>query len=826
MRRLIIGLIIVLLISAGGSWFVLSTLTAAKAETIYGGTSNPEIGPWSRLGQKRPSAKDVSKPYHYVSLKNLANEDLVRYMGRGKNMSELDLAKIIITHISTNFWSLDPKSAALATANENRYPDHQKRFHLEVDDRDGQKPPDTCFLAFTDSSDKSYYAVDSHYFLRVDPKKSYLAYAQSWAGGMVGYNFVHDQPVFDFRFCELPYGEARHLAHTIWWLNRVHSLSDASIHSITFTSSSADGRGNLAFRSDSGDVVIKLSEKLWAGHVSERWRGEYDQEVCLNLASFLIDSALTAHLGDRWSRFKPPHHPSSFLAGLACETNSPQNEQDHRKNIQALTGTFLDLFSPDQRLISFAIVRQSARAAGNLVYTNLSTKLADIQSRLPTVSAQKRTKVEIEAEIKQLENIKTDDKRWRDAMNQRTALHKELVALYLDIGADSPQALRDNISLSLKKIQCADDLQALQGWASSKEPGFQWALQRLKDKDRKRYVAALEWWMKNTKENWVRQAYAAIAKEDSQRAVEIAKEIPPEKKGYLTVSAFSHLAEVDGIPDEQKRVKVLIQVAMDPKSGFEERGKAIELLVPPENPLRYPTPDIDAALVQLLSPELADDIVNFTLEHACRALARRGKTEYFDKMAETLERTEDGTIYNRVLGAVTQLAQCDPAKYNPRLLAILQPQLKRTNKKVSDLMMAAWSTDLRDLKPDLESIATSGPDDYEDERANSYGGVVRAVDGRFHLARKIVSLWNEEDLATRCCLLLIFGLNENCFYSGNPEQSARIKSELTKTVQVLTPEQRKQMIVFLEWYQGVEIYKENSIGAKLITMAKNLLNMQ
>jgi hypothetical protein len=825
MRRLIPGIIIVLLIAGGGSWFNLVTLTEAKAETIYGGTSNLEIGPWARLGQKRPSAKDVSKPYHYASLKNMANEDLVRYMGKGKNMSELDLAKVIITHIPTNFWSLDPKSAALTTANENRYPDNQKRFRLEVNDRDGQKAPDICSISFTDASDKSYNAVDSHYFLRVDPNKSYLAYAQSWSGGMVFYNFVHDQPTFDFRYCELPYGEARHLAHTIWWLNRVHSLSDASIHGGIFSGSSADGRGSLTIRSDRGDVIIKLSETLWADHVSERWRAEYDQKVCLNLASFLISDALTMHLGDRWSRFKPPHHLPSFLAGLTCETNSPQNEQDHRKNIQALTGTFLDLFSPDQRLISFAIVRESVRAAGSFVYTNLSTKLADIQSQLPTVSAPKRTKGEIEAEIKRLDGIKSDDKGWQDAMNQKAVLYKELTALNHDTGADSSQALRDSISLSLKKIQCADDLPALQSWASSKEPGFQWALQRLKDKDRKRYVAALEWWMKNTKENWVRQAYAAIAKEDSSRAVEIAKEIPPEKKGYLTVSAFSHLAEVDGIPDEKKRVEALIQVALDPKSGFQERGKAIELLVPHDQPLRYPTPDIDAALVQLFSPELADAYYNITLACACRALARRGKTEYFDKMVETLERTEDGTVYSGVLGAVTQLAQCDPAKYNPRLLAILQQQLKRTNKKVPDLMMAAWSADLRELKPDLESIATSGPGDYEDERANSHGGAVRDVDGRFHLARKIVALWNEEDLLTRCRLLFIFGLKEACDY-WEFERTARIKSELTKTVQVLIPEQRKQMIVFLEWYQGVKKYKEDSVGGEFIAMTKNLLNKQ
>ena len=432
--------------------------------------------PWAKRGQKKPSPKDLSKPYRYASLKTLSNEDIVRYMGEGKCIFELEWANVIKTHIPTNFWTLDPKSAAFATADENRYPDHQKRFRLAVDDRDGRKPPDTCSISFTDVSDKSYNDVDSHYFLRVDPKRSYLAYARSWAGGAVFYNVVHDQPAFDFRLCEMTYEEARHVAHTVWWLNRVRSHGTDSSEGIDWTS--ADGRGSLVLRQEGGDVLVKIDETMWAGHVSERWRTDFTPEVCLNLTSFLIADALTDRLGTQWSRFEPKHSQDI----LARQTSAPQYEQDEVKRIRTLTETFLDLFSTNQTSISFAIVREAARAAGGFAYTNLAAKLADIQTRLPTAS---------EPDL---------------------------------------QALRDSISLSMKKIQCADDLHALQEWASSKERGCQWALQRLKEKDRKRYVATLEWWMKNTKEKWARQAFDAIAAEDSERAAEIAKGIPPARR--------------------------------------------------------------------------------------------------------------------------------------------------------------------------------------------------------------------------------------------------------------------------------------------------------
>ena len=415
--------------------------------------------PWAKRGQKKPSPKDLSKPYHYASLKGLSNEYIVRYMGEGKNMSELEWENVIKTHVPTNFWTLDPKSAAFATADENRYPDHRKRFRLAVDDRDGQKPPDTCSMSFTYVSDKSYNAVDCHCFLRVDPKRSYLAYARSWAGGMVFYNVVHDQPAFDFRLCEMTYEEARHFAHTVWWLNRVRSLCLASSEGSGWMSSTADGTGSLSFRKEGGDILVKLNGTIWAGHVSERWRADFNPEVCLNLTSFLIASALTDHLGERWSRFEPKHSQDI----LARQTSAPQYEQDEMKNIQTLTETFLDMFSPDQTSISFAIVRESARAAGSFVYTNLSAKLADIQARLPTVSVPKRTKADIEAEINQLDAVKPDDRGWKNAMTRRMALHKELIAFYHDTGADDVQALRDSITLSMKKLKCAAGLGKFKG---------------------------------------------------------------------------------------------------------------------------------------------------------------------------------------------------------------------------------------------------------------------------------------------------------------------------------------------------------------------------
>jgi hypothetical protein len=190
-------------------------------------------------------------------------------------------------------------------------------------------------------------------------------------------------------------------------------------------------------------------------------------------------------------------------------------------------------------------------------------------------------------------------------------------------------------------------------------------------------------------------------------------------------------------------------------------------------------------------------------------------------------------LYDEVLGSLTQLAQCDPAQYNPRLQAILQQHMKQTNKMVTDLLMAVWSADLRGLKSDLKRIATSGPDDYEDERAHSCGGEIRAIEGRFHLARKILHLWNEEDAMTRCRLLLAFGFNDAYEYVEEPmpERLVRMRTELAKTARILTREQRKEVSVFLEWYQGEHINKENETAyrerrAKFDVLVRDALDLQ
>ena len=736
-------------------------------------------------GRKKSSADNVSKPYKKTSLKNLTDEAIIEYMGKRKNMSELDYASVKTIRIPAGFWLMDPKSAALATAKENQDSSDRPYRRLEVNDPTTNPLPVACSIDLTVESERFYCGLDTHYFLRADPEKSYLAFTESNERGSA----------FDFRFVEMKYAEAAHLAQTIWWLYWVRSqgvflgLDSSGVMHI----SSGGGKSSLIFRDGAGKDILVFDGASSSRDVREmRWSEDFNQRRFFYFADSLVVNALMEHLGEQWSRYY-----SDSSKKYPCLLGQPEYEQDELIRIQAVTETFLDLFSPDQTRISFAIVKESARVAGNEVFADLLDKLVAIQKRLRVLKTPERPK-----------NL-------------------------LEVDANNVKALKDAVALSIKKIRNADNLNVLQIWASSDDSGSDWALERLKEKDKKRYLAALEWELKNTKNRWTRQfTFNSITWVDKGRAVEIAKKIVSEK-GDILVPASEYLMKTGNVTDESKWIETLIAAALNTESESSDRDKAIELLVPPDQPLRFPSREIDDALFKLMNSEQGDRSWSTTIGEASLALARRGRTEYFTNFVETLKKTKGYGDFEMVLSAIVLLSQSDPNKYYPQLKEIVKKQLKGTNSE-KFLVMAIWSADLREFKSNLERISTSGPADYEDKRAGSCAEGGRVLEGnRFHVARKIVSLWNEKDLLTRCKLLLAFGLNDAYYYVEKPKPDwvYRMKTELSKMAKELTPDQKKQVSAFLDFYKAEHIDKEKEPDyaerrTKFISFAKPILGLQ
>jgi DNA-binding transcriptional ArsR family regulator len=778
------------IINGANLWKEFRRLKAAQltfpkdADAIAAHDYRPEKSP-----TPIPSAAPT-EPYRYTSLKDATDAELIRFMAQGKSefYREAETAR---HHLPEHFWTLDAKAAALAWVEANRTEKHRVHYQIAIDDRDKAEPPIRCTIAFSDASARCYNAVDGHYFVRVDPDDSYVAFAGSSAAGVVFYNAVYDQPVFDLRICPLPYDRARQLAHVIWWLDRVRSRAVSTDSETERIITTGGGRGHFVMRVKD-QAVIDHANGLGSG-LNDSWTENYTPETFLNLASYLITNALPESLGQAWSQFEPTEQRSSEMR----EASAPVYTEAERKRLQEFTERFLSWFSVSQERISFPILSVVAQFAGDFGIVSNAPRLREIEAALPSPAPRKRTFDEISAEqstLPQPFDIKDPKKRKR-IEEQRAALDAESdAALYDDISG-SPDLLRQALTVSLRKLAMVTDVARLSTVAVSDADDGQWALCRLAQLDRKRYADALETLIRETKAKWARQFYAALAQVDQTRAATIARELPADKIDALTLPAFVVLRETSVVPDEPQRLATIIKMLHNPKTDWLERAHAIETLVPLEDALRYPGREIDEALLRLFARDQADESRTFTLEEACLALARRGRTETFDRIVEQLQTTQDKGNYDRVLEALTYLAQRDPRRFNPRLVEIIRPHLSHTKESVPGLIWMIWSADLGDLEPELQRLATSGPDAFEDYRAHASGGAASAVTGRFHLARKILHLWSETDALARAKLLVIFTATEaeEFFRNPRPERVARMKADMNRAADELSPDAKNAL---------------------------------
>ena len=767
------------------------------------------------------------------SLRGASDAEILRFMADGKSELDVEFEAKIADQLPDGFWTTDAKAAALAFVDANRKPEHRAAYPLALPNVDQAEPPARCTVTLANFSSRCYNAVDRHYFLRVDPHESYLAYAQSWSGGGAFYNVVHDQPAFDFRLCIVSYEDARKIADVIWWLNRIQAKRATTDSDSTFTSSSAfstaDGDGKLTFRSE-GSAPIEVGASHWADYLAERWSGEYEPEVFFNFAAYLIQSALPEHLGPEWAKFEP-RHPLDFDFDRIY---TPRYETEERKRLCDLTFQFLDWFALDQDKISFAIVAEGARLSGRFGISGAADRLRAIEKALPSAGAKRRSASEVFAALKKLPNEWDvgNEKERKHIEQQRTALEAERDWHLYDRGVNTADNVRESVTFALRRLALANDAAKLEAWALSKSEGMQWAMQRLAELDKKRYAGVLETFATQAEAKWARQFFDELIKVDPKRARAIARRMPATRRDALAISAFLVLRDAEELPDEQTRLSRIIKILDDPKTGWEDLDRVIDLLVPKDAPLRYSSRQIDQAIVRLLDRKRKGDYSNYAARYACRALARRGRTEFFDRIAAEFSNDSGAGLFDDVLGALAQLAQADPVRFHPQLAQIVRPHLVATNHSLTELFWTIWTADLRELRPDLERLATQNPEEIESRKAHSAGGTVTNVTGRFHFARKIVSLWSEPDSFTRARLLIAFAVAEPYTFVRDdmPERVARMKAEMLRASNELSPEARLQLATMLERIDANQPHpnpghEDDEIRHKITAFARETLRL-
>ena len=748
----------------------------------------------------------------------MTNPEIVAYMGDGKTSSDFDREHVVPSRLPQSFWTLPAKQAAADLVEINRTEEHRRKYRLAIDDRDGQKPPDACSIHYSHRSRRCYFTRDPSYFLRVDAEKSYLAYASVSGLGVVFYNIVEDQPAYDLRYAALSSKDAKHVADVIWWLRRVRTWTADEDLSRSMIWSSGDGSGALRFRSARG-LEVEAGGTVWAcDAISERWQDHFGEETLVNFVDYLFQVAVPSRLGEQWTRQAPSCRPTSWsplqvLRPKAMDAKqAAQFEQQLAQQYREQVGPLIGLYSADQSRLPYSMLRIAVDAAGDSTLPEFRPPLQTILDQLPAAKRPARTAEEVgrrseEPTVGQKLGGSNLDEEKLDALIKEVwnespksaALREESDAIKHGMSPESArEELRRATIIALYKLAAAGDPGRLQAWAQMAVPGWQWAMARLKKTDKTRYVAALEWWLHEEPGQSARQFFDAIQEVDPQKAVELARQFPPDRKDDLTVSAYSVLEQAKAVSETNRRVDALIAVMLDRESGWEQRGQAIGLLVPDETPLKYPDRKIDEALLRLFNPDLADSIINFTLAEACHALAMRGRTEYFDRMLQRFNEEKDGEAYNRMRISLVQLALRGTEEQRAKLSAVLGASLKQTDHNPSGTILCIYALDRREWKDDLERIATSGPEDYEGQQY--LGGADRNKQAiyRSHDARRIAAIWNEDDPLTRAKLLIAFGFQASWHSDGEPVVPDTVQKHLQELARDLSAEQAKQVVDFVD----------------------------
>ncbi|MHC4202595.1 MAG: hypothetical protein ACYSU0_21595, partial [Planctomycetota bacterium] len=139
-------------------------------------------------GEGRAKAAKAT-PYSYSSLAGLSNEEITRWMGRGRGPAPPVEGVMLYDRLPPGFWSLAPREAALATVELNRSDKHKAAYSLGFVDGEA---PETGSVFYYYDSDDSYTARDAHYCIYVGTDESYLAYASTASHGIVGHDYAMD----------------------------------------------------------------------------------------------------------------------------------------------------------------------------------------------------------------------------------------------------------------------------------------------------------------------------------------------------------------------------------------------------------------------------------------------------------------------------------------------------------------------------------------------------------------------------------------------------------------------------------------------------------
>ncbi|MGV3531257.1 MAG: hypothetical protein ACO1QR_02730 [Chthoniobacteraceae bacterium] len=733
---------------------------------------------------------EPSKPYAYQSLRGRSNEEILRYMGQGRTAWELEAAQDEEKTAVPDFWKLSPRDAAIAYVRQNRPPELQSQFLVSTKAIGDEVPPEEGEFTLSDGPAGCFAAGGAYiHYLRCSKAGSFLVYAagiQDWYQTPLTESGLR----FDFRKLDLSYEEARHLLQTTWWLSGVRTQPLAN-RSYLGSPSDSTSDGSAAVEIQYGNVRQSIrATRLdpfpgrFIGSGDED--GIYNKSAFVTLVAKLFWTEVPNRFGDAWKEQAPRSRYTK---------SHTQAELDFLK---ARSQELLTLFR--QKKVPPAVISQVVGAIGNFGWEEFRNEVASIPDLLPPLLEHERRCIEIDEALEKLQltlgdgaSRKAYDERWQKSLEpggraeptpEDADRYAEVDRLFKesdDLRFNSPQweleiaALRSEVPGTLRQLDSYHDAGALFRLGVENPFYTRFVLSRLKELDRPLAQLLLFMWEVTAETDEHREYYA-----DHR----ISLQEPGSERTGLTAP--------DDLLDDRER-KVLIARLTDSEASYESRIRALHLLVPRADVHRYPDREIDEALLKIITrSKMGTDLPPGEVA-VCAAL--RLDTRAWTPLLMPIQ----SSLGLDPMPALTLIAQRH-AEYREKLRPVLSAELKEPGNQISDALWSAWLLDFRDLAADVAAAATNSPEDYEGEHGRTSSTQRLLIKQRYHRARHVAALWNEEDPLTRAKLLIAFAAaNAPEFEIGRESATERLQADLAKIWPTLSAAQQKELRDFTSW---------------------------
>lgn len=762
---------------------------------------------------KVPSAETLSSPYRYQSLEKFSHEKLFSFISVRPHAWDYISDRMREATAVLDLWTLDPQAAALAYVKRNRPSATDSRHLLSFFHPANERPPTEGDLTLSDGPSGSFAPGGAFiHHLHCARKGSYLAYV----GAPHYWNHVSplaSRTQYDFRKLDLSYEQARRALQLVWWMSRIRSRALTS-ESIEFTSggSTSDGYATVQLAAKGHDLTV--SGMRSANHEGTflgvgAYRESYDTSAFINLVVQLFARELPERLGQPWKAQAMSNHWNE-------ERNAPEPQTDHElARVKVLTTNFLQLFR--ERKLGAGTVLEAVQAVGERGWRDLRPKVEQLATMLPPPLEHEGELAKIDAQLKEWEKklgADASEKGFHDREHRRYAARNpdvaktagwkvrpitaeedarftEVDALYharsrIRYRTPKPDQdiaeLRRMIPWVLRQLDTFDNPEALFRWASEEPLATHFALSRLAKIDRRLAIALLHQCEQEQESEEGKRYYA-----DARKALTAGDPANPTAAGEAPTLSATERAQ-------------LVATLRNAEAVDADREYALAALIPSEDPKRYSDPVIDAAVWELLRGDTPPPV--FAPDALPLAAALRLGESAWEALIQRARRTDFAGIPRLAgtLPALNLIAQQAPDPHRAELRDMLAPELSETHGFLDATLWSIWQLDLRELKGEIERIATSGPEDYEGTFGSGGINHKQPVDQRYHRARHIAALWNEEDPLTRARLLVAFAVAEaRTFSHAQNGALERLQSQLAAEKAGLTKTQMSALEKFVTW---------------------------